>query len=785
MARIKWLGVIRLLGLLLVLVYHLFQDYMPGGFVGVDVFFTLSGFLITAMLIDGFGRNGGFGVASFLKRRATRIFPPLVCAILVTLPFSLLISPDFVTGVGKQLAAAAGFVTNYYEMLTGGSYEGRMLPHLFLHTWTLAVEMQFYLIWGVMFALLTRLAKKRFPNDFGRSAVMLGRIVFALSVAMAIAAYAQMQITYGKNTADPSSAYFATHTHGFPFLLGSSAGALFGIRGKTAALKNGRTQGKARGGITAGFFVGVAALSVGAISLLAVKLDFYAEATYRFGFAGVSLLTILLIVCAIKIAETGIRDIREPKPLTVASDLSYCIYLFHWPLFIVFSRRFDGNLPAAVSALVLSVLFSSIVVYIVEPYLTGSSSTENAARTVRSARNKAARVAGRVSALVVLAMAVTLGGMALARAPEISSLENEMIAGYIYQDADAIGDLYLTTQTQGGVSPVASDLQDGAGEASGDVGDSSTDSAAALSKLEREAASNPASGDDAGMAPNADNGQEPAQETDYPAEPGDPSDLTESAAPDAPPTESPQPETSGDAPQEPRQSDAADASPAPPPADVPPESTTSDSPPPTPSPPPQTPGADAGAAHPTDGSEAPAGGSSDTDAAIPAGVTVIGDSVCMGARKNLIATIPDCVVDAEGSRQIWQGYDLLMDLQKQGSLREYVVIALGTNGNKNSLDKIEQIIADISPGHRLVFVTPYDGRATPTWSSYKSAEYIRGLPEKYGFVTVADWAETIKPDAYLLGSDKVHIGGQPTAIDMYTNCIIDALGAAAGKPAKQ
>jgi len=156
----------------------------------------------------------------------------------------------------------------------------------------------------------------------------------------------------------------------------------------------------------------------------------------------------------------------------------------------------------------------------------------------------------------------------------------------------------------------------------------------------------------------------------------------------------------------------------------------------------------------------------------------------MGARKDLTDKISNCFVDAEGSRQIWQGYDLLMEMQKEDRLREYIVVALGTNGNANAPEKIEQIIADIRPGHRLIFVTPYDGRANPGWHSYKTAEYMRTLPEKYPFVTVADWAEVIVPHAYLLGSDKIHIGGQQTAIDLYTSCIIDAIGVAAGKPAK-
>jgi len=186
--------------------------------------------------------------------------------------------------------------------------------------------------------------------------------------------------------------------------------------------------------------------------------------------------------------------------------------------------------------------------------------------------------------------------------------------------------------------------------------------------------------------------------------------------------------------------------------------------------------------------ESPAAASLPSEEERPAptgGVLIIGDSVTLGARTNLTNTIPDCTVDATGSRQIWQGYNLLMDLQRRGRVPEYVVIALGTNGNANAPAKIEQIIADVQSGTRLIFMTPFDGRANSTWHSYRTMEYMRTLPEIYPFVTIADWAAIIEPESRLLGSDRIHIGGNRTAINMYTNCIIDAINTASGKPAKQ
>lgn len=155
--RIKWFSLVRITGLILVLTYHFFQTKFTGGFIGVDVFFTFSGFLITALMVDEFVKANDFKLMAFYKRRFYRIVPPLFISVLVVLPLTYLIDHDFVTGIGKQIAAALSFTTNYFEIATSGSYENKFIPHLFVHTWSLAVEMHFYIIWGLSLSLLPKL----------------------------------------------------------------------------------------------------------------------------------------------------------------------------------------------------------------------------------------------------------------------------------------------------------------------------------------------------------------------------------------------------------------------------------------------------------------------------------------------------------------------------------------------------------------------------------------------------------------------------------------------------
>ena len=123
--RIKWFSLVRVTGLLLVLLYHFFKGIFPGGFIGVDVFFAFSGFLITALLIDEFTKKQTIDYQAFLRRRFYRIVPPMVFMLLAVMPLTFLVRPDFIASIGTQILASIGFVTNFYEMLSGGNYESQ------------------------------------------------------------------------------------------------------------------------------------------------------------------------------------------------------------------------------------------------------------------------------------------------------------------------------------------------------------------------------------------------------------------------------------------------------------------------------------------------------------------------------------------------------------------------------------------------------------------------------------------------------------------------------------
>ncbi len=126
--RIKWFSLIRITGLICVLLYHFFQMRYTGGFIGVDIFFTFSGYLITALALDEFSRSNKFALRDFYYRRVMRILPPLILMICLVLPFTLLVGKDYITDLFHQIAAALGFVTNLFEIKTGGPTNHALSP---------------------------------------------------------------------------------------------------------------------------------------------------------------------------------------------------------------------------------------------------------------------------------------------------------------------------------------------------------------------------------------------------------------------------------------------------------------------------------------------------------------------------------------------------------------------------------------------------------------------------------------------------------------------------------
>ena len=353
--RIKWFSLIRITGLLLVLLYHFFQTIFPGGFFGVDVFFTFSGFLITSLLLEEFGKARQIDLLGFFKRRFYRIVPPVVLMVLVTMPFTFLVRQDYVAGIGGQIAGVLGFMTNFYEMLTGGSYESQFIPHLFVHNWSLAVEVHYYILWGLAVWFLSKRSK---------SSSQLRGMVFLLSAGAFIISFFSMFI--GSLMASSySSVYFSSLTHVYPFFLGSILATVVGVRQTSDLVK----QFDRTWDIRQNLLVFAAGL------LVLVLLTFFVKFTYLFaylfGFLLASLAAVTMIFAA-RVLHEKTPEIQEPRIITFLADTSYAVYLFHWPFYIIFSQLMS-NLPAVIMTIIFSYFFAILSFYIIEPLIAGKS----------------------------------------------------------------------------------------------------------------------------------------------------------------------------------------------------------------------------------------------------------------------------------------------------------------------------------------------------------------------------------------------------------------------------
>ncbi|MDR0853631.1 MAG: acyltransferase [Clostridiales Family XIII bacterium] len=340
--KAPWLDSFRAIGLVLVLIYHFFPEVLPGGFVGVDIFFVISGFLVTSLLVEEFRQKDRIALGAFYKRRLKRLLPPLTIMVAFSLTASFLVSSEFRVGMKAQVAAVFGWVTNYYEVLLGGSYENQIFPHFFVHTWTLAVEMQYYIIWGILITVLLLVMTKhghRIHRSFKKR-----NVIAAVALIIAIISYIHMQILQTGSPENPSIAYYSTGSSIYPLMLGSALGAAVGFVPKLAKSK-----------IIAISGIGV---SLAIICVIAFNITFVSVATYRWGILLVSVLT--LFICY---ALCSLRECLPEKEIGLIKYLgvrSYIIYLYHKPVYIIISNIMTGPLgfhknPPAVLSAVLAI----------------------------------------------------------------------------------------------------------------------------------------------------------------------------------------------------------------------------------------------------------------------------------------------------------------------------------------------------------------------------------------------------------------------------------------------
>ena len=302
---------IRAIAIVAVLVFHFTPTVLPGGYLGVDVFFVLSGFLITTLLLREVDTKGRIDLLGFWRRRARRLLPALVLVVVVVVGVARFIGGDLLVGIGRQALGALTFTTNWLEIGAGASYFHSTSPILFVNFWSLAVEEQFYLLWPLSLVLvlaLTRTSRQR--------VLTVAAIGLASTVLMA-ALY-----TPG---ADATRVYYGTDTH----LMGLMAGAAFALAWADPRHRAGlRSRAWRR-------WRGLAVL--GALAVLVAQMRWMSEdspLTFRGGILLASLATVVLIAGLLE-SPSPWRGLAELPPVRWLGERSYGIYLWHWPVLII------------------------------------------------------------------------------------------------------------------------------------------------------------------------------------------------------------------------------------------------------------------------------------------------------------------------------------------------------------------------------------------------------------------------------------------------------------------
>ena len=309
------LDALRALAVVGVFFYHATPDRLPGGFIGVDIFFVLSGYLITSLLLREAERRQ-ISLIGFWRRRARRLLPAAWLLIAACLVVTAVFLPEDLAQTRRDALASLLYVQNWNLIAESQSYFGAIgRPPLLQHLWSLSIEEQFYVVWPLLLiVLLPRIGR---------------RGLLAVCLIGAAASTTLMWMLYTADR-DPSRVYYGTSTRATPLLLGAALAIVW-------------PAGRLRPGIPASarlLLDAAGAASLVALLVVMMTVHDFQQGLYRGGLSAIALVSALLIAALV---HPGCRlgSLAAHQPLLWLGERSYGIYLWHWPVIVLTRPQLD------------------------------------------------------------------------------------------------------------------------------------------------------------------------------------------------------------------------------------------------------------------------------------------------------------------------------------------------------------------------------------------------------------------------------------------------------------
>ncbi len=367
---------LRTVAVFAVILYHLGVKWAPGGLLGVNLFFVLSGYLITNILQAQWESAGKIDLKDFWIRRGRRLLPALLIMLVILLLWAVFFEPERLSSLGSEALAGAFYASNWYLIFHKVSYfESFGPPSPMGHLWSLAIEGQFYLIWPILLGLGFGLGKSK-----GK------KIIIALTAAIVVLSALAMALLYIPGT-DPSRVYYGTDTRAFALILGGLAAMILPGNKMSSELPP--------FGALKVDLAGIACLS--AILWMMLKTNQYQTFLYQSGLLIFSLLSAVLVVILAHPAGR-IGKAFGWEPLRLLGEWSYGIYLWHYPVIVLSNPLVNTEGPGFLLSLwqiTVTVILAALSYYLIE-------------KPIRHGRLKPVALSARVAVSAALIFGIML-----------------------------------------------------------------------------------------------------------------------------------------------------------------------------------------------------------------------------------------------------------------------------------------------------------------------------------------------------------------------------------------